>query len=70
MKWMAILLSGVIALLLAAKGIKGLQTKRVTGKWGVEYRGTTAQVLSALFLVGSVLAVLIMLGLLLGVFPV
>jgi hypothetical protein len=68
MRWLIGVFALLLALLFILKGIGGIQSKRITGRWGKEFRGTTAQVVGMFYVCAGALAVLIALGLLLGVF--
>jgi ABC-type phosphate transport system permease subunit len=62
-QWIVVVLLVVVGVFLALKGIKGFQEKRLTGKRGRVFEGTTAQVLGVVYAVLGALLTIIGLGL-------
>lgn len=58
-QWVVVVFMVVVGILLVVKGVDGLRNKRLTGKHGRVFKGTTAQVLGALYAaMGTLLAVI------------
>ncbi len=58
-QWVAIAIAVVVGVLLVVKGVDGLKHKRLTGKHGRVFKGTTAQVLGVVYIALGALIVVV-----------